>query len=190
MADLDATLDAIDAANAGDPNLHNGHPVAQLQGQRASKWLGQLNASASDELRLAARAHHLRRWELARADYPEGRAGYLRWRCDNKAHQAEALAAIMSNHSWPTASVERTSLLLSRTELGDDAETQTLEDVACLVFVETQFAQMIDRLGAERMVEVVAKTLKKMSPEAIRLASTIPANEAATEVMNRAAAES
>ena len=71
---------AIDEANAADPREHDGVPLSLAQGRKAEEWVVRLDPDASDALRLAARAHHLRRWELSRSDYPEGRAGYLRWR--------------------------------------------------------------------------------------------------------------
>ena len=103
---LGATLAAIDAENCDDPNDHHGEPLALVQGRTASRWLDSLCTNASDELRLAVRAHHLRRWEIPRSTYAAGRAGYLRWRRDNKAHQAESLAAVMRTSGWPHDSIE------------------------------------------------------------------------------------
>ena len=52
-------------------------------------------AEASDALRIAAHAHHLRDFARARASYPEGRAGYLVWRRDQKRAHAAALAELL-----------------------------------------------------------------------------------------------
>ncbi len=170
---IEATLAAIDAANGDDPNLFAGQPLALVQGRAATGWLDRLDPNASAELQLAVRAHHLRRWELKRADYPEGRQGYLRWRRENKAHQATSLATLMTADGWPTESIERAQVLLSRTTLRTDPETQALEDAACLVFLETQFGAMTERTQHDHLVVIVAKTLKKMSNEAVTLASSI-----------------
>ena len=70
MGDLRA---AIDAVNANDPRTHDTEPLALAQGRKAEAWVVRLDPDASVALRLAARAHHLRRWELPRSDYPEGR---------------------------------------------------------------------------------------------------------------------
>jgi len=173
MTDLDSTIAAIDEANSHDPNSFRGEPLALWQGRSASGWLEKLDPEAGDALQLAVRAHHLRRWELARSDYPEGRAGYLRWRRDNKAHQAESLASLMRSDGWPEATVERTGEILGRTKLRSDAETQSLEDAACLVFLETQFDDMLDQTDHDHLVTIVVKTLKKMSPAAVTLAASI-----------------
>lgn len=182
-ARLADALHAIDQANAADPNQHEDEPLALAQGRRASAWLESLDAAPTTELALAVRAHHLRRWEIARSDYPEGRAGYLRWRRDNKRHQAESLADIMQEQGFDRASIDRARDLLSRTALANDPETQTLEDVACLVFLETQFDALIKRFEHEHMVQVVAKTLRKMSGDAIELAGAIPVSHGGERVL-------
>lgn len=178
----------IDQANAADPNRQDGRPLALVHGELASQWVERLDEAPSDELRIAARAHHLRRWELARADYPDGRAGYLRWRRDNKQLQADAATEIAHNAGYPQATADRITALLLRKGLGSDAETQTLEDAACLAFIETQFDSMLTKLGHEHMVRVVTRTMQKMSPAAIALASDIPLSAGAAAVLGDASA--
>jgi len=187
MTELAATLDAIDAANATDPNLLSGEPLAQVQGRAASRWLDKLDANASPPLQLAVRAHHLKRWELKRAGFPEGRQGYLQWRRENKAHQADSLAEIMHSHQWQADAIERARTLLGRTKLRSDPETQALEDAACLVFLETQFDDMTARTEHEHMVNIVVKTLKKMSPDAVSLAGSISLSPTSQAVLAEAA---
>lgn len=170
---LDSTIAAIDEANAHDPNSFHDEPLALWQGRSASRWLGELVPDAGDALQLAVRAHHLRRWELARSDYPEGRAGYLRWRRDNKAHQADSLASLMRDKGWSDDTIDRTGVILGRTKLRTDPDTQALEDAACLVFLETQFDDMLDQTDHDHLVTIVVKTLKKMSPQAVTLAASI-----------------
>jgi hypothetical protein len=79
----------------------------------------------------------------------------------------------MRADDWPESSIELAQLLLGRTKLRTDIETQTLEDAACLVFLETQFEAMAERTEHEHLVSIVAKTLKKMSPGAVSLAGSI-----------------
>ena len=185
--DLSLVIEQIDAANAEDPNLIDGQPLAFVQGRAASRWLEQLAPATSSELQLTVRAHHLRRWEIKRADYPEGRKGYLWWRSDNKAHQAASLGALMGANGWSDASIERAQVLLSRTQLRKDPETQLLEDAACLVFLETQFDEMAERTEPGHLVSIVTKTLKKMSPGAISLAASIDLSATAQSILNEAA---
>ena len=91
-ASYEAAVVAIDAANAEDPNhvvvRGDDVPLALAHGRLAAEWIDRLVPDADDTLRLAARGHHLRRWELPRSSYPEGKAGYLRWRRDQKQRHA------------------------------------------------------------------------------------------------------
>lgn len=187
MGDLARAFAEIDAANELDTKRFAGEPLAKVQGVRASGWLSKLDPEAADVLQLAVRAHHLRRWELARADFPQGRAGYLRWRRENKAHQADSLAAIMAATGWQSESVERARALLHRTKLKTDPDTQTLEDAACLVFLETQFETMVAETDRDHLVSIVAKTLAKMSPQAITLVHSINLSPPAAAVLQEAA---
>lgn len=186
LTDIDAALADIDAANGEDPNDLGGHPRSQAQGRLASIWLEQLDATASPEVQIAARAHHLRRWEIQRTDYPEGRAGYLKWRRDNKQHQADCAADILTSHGYGAESIKRVGELLLRQGLATDPETQLIEDAACLVFMQTQYEEMVARLDEDHMVDVVAKTLRKMSPGAIELAGSIELSDAGRTVLGRA----
>jgi len=183
---LAAVVAAVDRVNGDDPNLHEGRPLALVHGELATHWVAQLVDSPSGELTIAARAHHLRRWELQRVDYPAGRAGYLRWRRDNKQVQADAVVEIAGALGYGQASADRIASLVLRKGLGSDPETQTLEDAACLAFLGTQFDSMVAKLGHDHMVQVVARTLKKMSPAAIALAADIELSASASAVLSDA----
>jgi len=183
MRDLAAIFGSIDRANERDPNQLPDGPLALVQGRLGTKWLERLAPNPSAELQVAVRAHHLRRWELRRADFPEGRAGYLAWRRANKAHQAEAAQAILEEAQWSQAEIDRVGELLLRTRLRSDSETQALEDAACLVFLETQFDDLVERTEHDHMVNIVVKTLRKMSDGAIALAGELSFGASAHAVL-------
>jgi hypothetical protein len=176
MSPFDAACAAIDRANAGDP-----HGRELDYSHRMVDWVRRLSPSASEELLLAARAQHVRRWTVARSSYPEGRTGYLHWREDLKKFHAETLAAIQREAGYPEESISKTRSLLVRKNLSSDAEGQTLEDAACLVFLQFEFGEFAAKTEAEKMVDILRKTWKKMSPdghrEALRL--TLPPDQAA-----------
>ena len=54
---------------------------------------------------------------------------------------------------------------MRKRDLARDPDVQVLEDALCLVFIETQFAELAAKLDRPKMVDVVRKTLKKMSAE-------------------------
>ncbi len=165
---------AIDAANAADPRSHDGRPLAQAQGRRAEEWVVRLDPEASDALRLAARAHHLRRWALPRSDYPEGRAGYLRWRRAQRERHARDLAAILDEARVDGVAARAAQIVA----LGSDPEVQTFEDAVSLTFLETELRSVLDRLDDDtKAADIVAKTMAKMSAagreQAVAVAATL-----------------
>ena len=62
----------------------------------------------------AARAQHIHRWEIPRSDYPEGRAGYLKWRTDLGKLHADTASAIAAGR--PPSSGIRPSRPSSRAQ--------------------------------------------------------------------------
>ena len=161
MSPFDAACAAIDRANAEDPQARE---VAYSH--RMVDWVRRLAPAASEELLLAARAQHIRRWTVARTSYPEGRNGYLRWREDLKKFHAETLGAILKEAGYPEPSIEKTRSLLVRKNLSSDAEGQTLEDAACLVFLQFELAEFAAKTEPGKMVEILRKSWGKMSPAA------------------------
>ena len=122
--------------------------------------------SADEALLLAARAHHIKRWESQRSSYPEGRKGYLRWRTDLHKFHAQEAGAILEECGYDAATVARVQQIISKHGLGRDPDVQALEDALCLVFLDTQLAALIADLPEETMVNVLRKTWKKMSEAA------------------------
>jgi Domain of unknown function (DUF4202) len=184
---IDRARSAIDAANAADPHQHDGEPLALLQGRLAEGWVMRLDPDASAALRLAARAHHLRRWVVPRDSYPDGRAGYLRWRRDQKQRHATELRELLEQAGANPVVVERAAAIVAKVGLGTDPEVQVFEDAVCLTFLETQLGETADRLDADRMTNVIAKTLTKMSAPGKAAALTIDLDERGRELLARAA---
>jgi Domain of unknown function (DUF4202) len=177
-ARYDAAVAAIDVANAADPNFVEvrGQRVALalIHGRLAAEWIEQLVDDPDEPLLLAARAHHLRRWELPRDSYPAGRPGYLRWRRDQKARHAVDVAAILEPCGYDAAEIERVQHLIRREPVDG---TQAVEDAACLVFIETQLASFAARTEHDLTISVIRKTARKMSEDGLELVGRIPLGE-------------
>jgi hypothetical protein len=174
-------IEAIDAANAADPNHETfggkAWPKELLYGQRMSHWLERVAPNASEALRLAARAQHIERWTSPRKAYPEGRAGYLKWRTDLSMYHAQRTGEILREAGYDEAMIERVATLLQKRGIKTDADVQALEDTACLVFLEHYFADFARTQDEAKMIEIVAKTWRKMSTRGRELALTIPMRE-------------
>lgn len=172
---------AIDRANAADPVRIVVDGVEQAKelahADVVERWLRTLAPEADDLQVLAARAHHLRRWVVPRTDYPEGRAGYLRWRADHKKRQAAEVAEILTASGYDAAEVERVATIVAKRGLGTDPAVQLHEDALCLAFLELQFDAVAGQLGDDHTVDVLRKTLAKMSPAGIAAAAAIAVSE-------------
>ncbi|MBS3981843.1 MAG: DUF4202 domain-containing protein [Rhodobacteraceae bacterium] len=155
---LARALALIDAANAADPK---GEALAY--GQRMTQELARLFPDASEVLQIAARGQHVERWLLPRADYPEGKAGYLDWRREQGRRHAARVAGIMAEAGFPAADCERVGVLLRKEGIKRDPEVQALEDVICFVFVRWYFAPFAAERDAASTLDIVRKTARKMS---------------------------
>ena len=179
---LQRLLDRIDRLNAEDPNLEvvakAPQPRELAYAKRLTAWVLRLYPNASEALRIAARGQHVRRWTIPRSRYPMTRAGYLRWRETLNAFHADTVAGLMREEGYPDQSIQRVRMLMGKRQLGDDPKTQTLEDALCLVFLETQFADLRRKTSEEKMREIVRKTWGKMSERARAEALKLPLPEA------------
>lgn len=175
---LNLTLEAFDSANAQDPNVEtfegNSHPKELLYGKRMTEYLQLLEPEASEALQLAARSQHIRRWEIPRNTFPEGRTGYLQWREKLKNYHAAVAVEIMEQNGYPEEDIKRVKQLLLKRGLKTDAEVQTLEDVACVVFLRYYFEDFSKDYEPEKIKDILQKTLRKMSETGINFAKTLP----------------
>lgn len=189
---LVAALAAIDAANAEDPELlvvdGEERPKELVHAARVTHWIGRLVEDPSPAQLLAARAHHLRRWELPRSEFDPGRAGYLRWRTEQKRRHVAAVGAILRDAGFDDTVVDRVGELVAKRGLGRDPEVQAHEDALCLVFLELQYDDLAAQLGDDHTVEVLRKTLVKMSPRAIELAGDLDLSDHGRTLLGRAVA--
>jgi hypothetical protein len=159
----------IDAANAQDPR-----GIELPYAQRLSGWVDRLAPEASEELRLAARAQHICRWVIPRESYAAGRIGYLKWREDLKQFHSQKAGEILREVGYDEAVISRVQDLIRKRNFPRVPEGRVLEDALCLVFLETQFAETTAKTGDEKMIGILQKTWRKMTPQAQQIALTIP----------------
>ena len=182
---FERAIAAIDAANADDPFTltvdGQALPKELTHAEMMTRWVRELEPGASEELLLAARAHHIRRWMVPRSAFPAGRTAYLRWRRALHAVHAELTAAILEECGYPRRSVERAAALVSKAELlqAGDAEAQTLEDALSLVFLDTQLEPILDQLDERQLRRTLGRTWRKMSPRGRAAAKRLALSERA-----------
>lgn len=183
-------VEAIDAANSLDPNRESfggqEWPRELLYGRRMSHWLGRVAPEAGEALRLAVRAQHLERWTSPRSSYPEGRAGYLKWRTDLYKYHARRAGEILRAVGYDDETIARVEATIQKRSIKTDPESQALEDTACLVFLEHYFTDFARTQDEAKMVEIIAKTWRKMSPRGQELALTIPMSDEDRRLVEKA----
>ncbi|MDH4224415.1 MAG: DUF4202 domain-containing protein [Deltaproteobacteria bacterium] len=183
-------VELIDIANRQDPNLEatpeGDVPKEWLYGQRMSGWLKRLAPEASPALQLAVRAQHLERWKIPRSSYPEGKAGYHRWRKELGRFHAARAAELLKEAGVDPSLTKRVEEIIRKEGLGQDPETQLLEDTACLVFLEHHFGAFAAHHTEEKLVAILRKTWKKMSPAAHEAALTLVLPQDAARLVKKA----
>ena len=168
-----ATVAAFDRANAEDPNKEvfqgNEFPRELLYAQRMSEMQERFAPEASDAVRLAVRAQHIQRWKIPRSDFPLDRQGYLQWRTRLYGFHAETAGRIMRDTGHDEKMIERVKAIVSKKGLKINPETQLMEDVADLVFLEhylTGFVAQHPEYDEEKWIKIIRKTWQKMSSRA------------------------
>lgn len=157
----------IDAENAQDPNQENylsqTYSKELLYSNRMYERLLNFEPNASEEIQIAAKAQHICRWKITRESYPMDRVGYLKWREDLKKFHAKTTASLLEKAGYSEIFIARVSFLIEKKLLKKDIETQLLEDVICLVFLEFYLEPFVQKHDTEKLKNIILKTWNKMS---------------------------
>jgi hypothetical protein len=188
----EAAISLIDEAHAQDPKIVsvNGQdvPYELHYAQQMSHYLSLRAPYASPLLKVAIRAQHFRRWEIPRDSQPMTKAGYLHWRALLKKRQADLASAICTACNFTAEEVEGVAKLIRKEDLKKNEETQILEDVACLVFLDDQFEAFEKEHDEKKIIDILRKTWGKMSEMGHELALQIPMSDASKELIGKALA--
>ncbi|SNY95450.1 DUF4202 domain-containing protein [Flagellimonas pacifica] len=183
----------FDAANSADPNLEfygeREFPKELLYAIRMTETLQEYEPEASEALQLAARCQHICRWEIPRQDYESNRAGYLKWRQDLKNFHAQKAEGLLRQAGYEQDVLDKVEFLLLKKQLKKSEDTQALEDVACLVFLQYYFEPFIKKHAEEKVVEILQKTWRKMSSKGQQRALELSISEKGMELITKAIAD-
>ncbi|MCL6267070.1 DUF4202 domain-containing protein [Flagellimonas myxillae] len=193
MAPSQKLLEAFryfDGVNGKDPNTEvfegKTHPKELLYAQRMTDTLDAFDPEASEALQLAARCQHIQRWEIPRESFEKGRVGYLQWRQELKIFHAKKAKEILESLGFENMLIERVKSLVQKKKLKKDNESQTLEDVVCLVFLKFYFEPFAGKHPKEKVVDILQKTWKKMSPKGQEAALELSLTEEAQTLIKKA----
>jgi hypothetical protein len=167
-------VELIDAANAEDPNLElvDGKEIAKelIYGQRMSDMIDAYLPNADDVARLAVRAQHIQRWKSPRKDYPMNRKGYHLWRTNLYKFHSETAANLLQQAGYDDEFIQRVKLAIAKKSLKTNPDTQIVEDVAALVFLQFYMLDFYKKFSTEydkdKWIDIIQRTWKKMSPQA------------------------
>ncbi len=183
-------IQLFDEANSLDPNkeLFEGkeYPKELIYAIRMTEQLNEFSPSASEALRLTVRCQHICRWEIPRDSYEMNRVGYLTWRKDLKDFHAKKAAEILTKVGYDAKTIGQVEFLLLKKQLKKNVDTQTLEDVVCLVFLEFYFLKFSMKYSEEKLIDIVQKTWKKMSDKGHEAALNLALPQAASALITKA----
>ena len=161
----------FDAANGEDPNSEaeagKEYPKELLYAHRMSEMLSRFAPDAAEAVQLAVRSQHIQRWKIPRKDYPMTPAGYQRWRTTLYQFHAETAGKLMMEAGYDDEMIARVKQVVGKRGLKVNPETQMMEDVVDLVFMEhylVGFAAQHPEYDEEKWLDILRKTWKKMSP--------------------------
>jgi hypothetical protein len=190
---LQRAFSAFDNYNSKDPHLeqHEGKniPKELLYSQRMSERLDRYQPDAAEHIRIAARCQHIGRWEIPRNTFPMDRKGYLQWRSKLALYHSGIASEILQQCGFEQETIEKVKFLLQKKQLlQHHPDTQILEDVICLVFVEYYLHEFAAAHDDEKVIDILQKTIKKMSERALSEATKIPMSEKVASLVQKAVA--
>ncbi|WP_420402037.1 DUF4202 domain-containing protein [Flagellimonas sp.] len=187
---LEEAFRLFDEANSHDPNTEiargETYPKEVLYALRMTETLTTFAPDASEALQLTARCQHICRWEIPRDQYEMNRAGYLRWRQELKKFHAAKAKEILEEVGYDQETIGQVEFLLLKKQLKRNEETQTLEDVVCLVFLKHYFEPFAEKHEEAKLVDILQKTWRKMSEKGQQAALQLPFSKTAHALVTKA----
>ena len=183
-------IEEFDKTNARDPNF------IEIDGTKKaheliyaiwlSEWVMKLNPNAIEELQLAARCQHIKRWEIPRSSYPEGLKGYNKWKKDLAVFHADEASKILKQVGYDEVVVDRVRSINLKKNLKTDLDVQTMEDALCLVTLQYQIEGFSLKHDDEKMIGIIQKTWAKMSSKAKEEALKLSYSERVLSLIKKA----
>jgi len=187
---FETAIAIIDKKNAEDTNTYQveglEYPKELLYSQRMTRTLLQFEPNASKALQIAARAQHICRWKIQRNEYTIDRVGYLKWRETLKKMHADITGEILQQVGFDTQFVDRVQKIILKKLIKKNEESQILEDIICLVFLDYYFDEFAAKHADEKIIDILKKTWVKMSDKGHEAALKLPFSEKSLALVKQA----
>lgn len=169
---IDKIINKIKEINSQDPNIEGNSTKELLYTERMIDTLADFLPDTDDDLKIACAGQHIKRWEYPRTDYPEGRVGYLTWRKELYSIHANLVGSILEDFDISNDFISSVKDIMVNKVTGK-SHSQSLEDVACLVFLQHYLSDFITKHEEEKLIKIIGSTWKKMSESAHEKALTL-----------------
>lgn len=193
MDKLEKAFTLFDTYNKKSPETifweNQAFPSEYFYALKLYEWVKKLEPQASESLLLASRAQHIGRWEISRKSYPEGRVGYLKWRSDLGKFHAQTASELLKEAGYDDETIKRVREIIQKQRLKTDEDVQTIENALCLVFLQFQFDDLIEKVTEDKMIDILRKTWGKMSDPGRKHALDLEFSEAGSALIKKALSE-
>ena len=195
---LEKALALYDAANSKDINVEvedgENVPKELLYSKRMLDMLSRFIPDSGDVAKLSVAAQHIERWKSPRSDYPMNRKGYHLWRTNLYKFHAETAATHLVEAGYDEETIERVKLAIGKKDLKTNTDTQVVEDIAALTFIEHYMTAMYEKFteyDEDKWIDIIIRTWKKMSPAAhdFALSGSVKLPEGLVPVIQKALAK-
>ena len=167
MSKIEAAIELFDAYNKQDPRkvIVNGSelPYEYFYAMQLTTWVKNLEPGAGDVLLLASRCQHIGRWQKPREEYPADKIGYHKWRTDLAKFHAEKARELMLQAGLAEDTIEAVQQIILKKQLRTTYEVQVMENALCLVFLQFQYDEFLQKHDDETMIRILQKTWNKMT---------------------------
>lgn len=123
---------------------------------------------------------------MPRTNYPATKVGYFAWRTFLKKRQAELASEICTRCNYTAQEAEAVASLIRKEDMKSNDESQILEDVACLVFLDDQFEKFEKEHDEDKIIGILQKTWAKMSEGGQKLALEMELSDRAKGLVGKA----
>jgi predicted transcriptional regulator len=103
-----------------------------------------------------------------------------------KIFHARKASSILQDVGYNQDTIAKVCFLLEKKQLKKNDETQTIEDVICLVFLEYYFEPFALKHPEDKTIEILKKTWRKMSVKGQEAALKLPLSKYASELIFKA----
>jgi len=116
------------------------------------------------------------------------RIGYLKWREALKDFHATTTSKILKEVGYDDEFIDRISVIIRKKFIKKNEESQTIEDVICLVFLDYYFDEFVAKHSEEKIIDILQKTWKKMSDKGHKHALKIKFSDKSLSLVQQALA--